>query len=132
MFSDKCGVKKTILKVKSDDLISMYKDSEVGNIVSEIIIGYVRALENSRGSNILTLYQLVNNQVEALEFYAKGENYFYNKALKDVKIKKNCLIACIIRNNEVIIPSGVTQILQGDNVVVTTHKNFDDLTDVFE
>lgn len=37
MFSDKCGVKKTILKVKSDDLISMYKDSEVGNIVSSKI-----------------------------------------------------------------------------------------------
>lgn len=139
MFSDKCGVNKTILKVKSDELISMYEDSAVGNIVSsksivsEIIIGYVRALENSRGSNILTLYQLVNNQVEALEFYAKGDNYFYNKALKDVKVKKNCLIACIIRNNEVIIPSGTTQIMQGDNVVVvTTHKNFDDLTDVFE
>ena len=48
------------------------------------------------------------------------------------RIKKNCLIACIIRQNEVIIPKGDSQIQLGDNVVVvTTHKNFDDLNDVF-
>ncbi|MBR6555871.1 MAG: Trk system potassium transporter TrkA, partial [Clostridia bacterium] len=93
----------------------------------------VRALANSRGSNILNLYQLVNNQVEALEFVAKKPERFYDKPLKDLTLKKNCLIACIIRKNEVIIPNGNSMIRHGDNVVVvTTHKNFDDLTDVFE
>ena len=85
------------------------------------------------GSNVLTLYRLVNDQVEALEFAAKKQEKFYNKPLKDLKIKKDCLIACIIRQNEVIIPNGDAEIQLGDNVVVvTTHKNFDDLTDAFE
>ena len=54
------------------------------------------------------------------------------RPLKDLTIKRNCLIACIIRNNEVMIPNGNSQIKLGDHVVVvTTHKNFDDLTDVF-
>lgn len=139
MFADKKQVKKTIAKVKSDELLDLYDELGIKNSVSakhiaaERIIGYARAIENSRGSNILTLYQLVNNQVEALEFSAKKASNIYDKPLRELKIKKDCLIACIIRDNEVIIPSGNSEIRLGDNVViVTTHKSFDDLTDAFE
>ena len=76
---------------------------------------------------------MVNNQVEALEFAAKKQEKFYDKPLKELKLKENCLIACIIRQAEVIIPNGNSCIKRGDNVlVVTTHKNFDDLADIFE
>lgn len=139
MFAKKMKVKKAITRVKSDDLHGMLDELGIENnvspkqVVANIIISYIRALANTVGSNVLTLYRLVNNQVEALEFSAKKQAKFYNKPLKDLKIKKNCLIACIIRQNEVIIPGGDSQIQLGDNVVVvTTHKNFDDLADVFE
>lgn len=125
--------------MKSDGLFGMYDELGIKNIVSskhivaERIIGYARAIENSRGSNILTLYQLVSNQVEALEFSAKKSSVIYDRPLKELKIKKDCLIACIIRDSKVIIPSGNSEIKLGDNVViVTTHKSFDDLTDAFE
>ena len=76
---------------------------------------------------------MVNNQVEALEFSAKKKEKFIDKPLKTLRTKQNCLIACIIRENEVIIPDGNSTIALGDNViVVTTHKNFDDLTDIFD
>ena len=139
MFANKKKVKKTITQIKSDDLYGMLDELGINNnvspkqVVASRIISYIRALANTVGSNVLTLYRLVNNQVEALEFSAKKQERIYNKPLKDLKIKKDCLIACIIRQNEVIIPNGDDQIQLGDNVVVvTTHKNFDDLTDVFE
>ncbi len=139
MFANKKKVRKTITQIKSDDLYGMLDELGINNnvspkqIVASRIISYIRALANTVGSNVLTLYRLVNNQVEALEFSAKKQERIYNMPLKELKIKKNCLIACITRQNEVIIPNGDDQIKLGDNVVVvTTHKNFDDLTDVFE
>lgn len=139
MFANKKQVKKTIAQIKSGDLYGMLGDLGINNtvspkqIVADRIISYIRALANTVGSNVLTLYRLVNDQVEALEFAAKKQEKFYNKPLKALKIKKNCLIACIIRQNEVIIPGGDSEIQLGDNVVVvTTHKNFDDLADAFE
>lgn len=139
MFANKMKVRKTITQIKSDDLYGMLDELGISNkvspkdIVANRIISYIRAIANTKGSNVLTLYRLVNNQVEALEFLAKKNENIYDKPLKDLKIKDNCLIACIIRNSEVIIPSGNDCIKVGDNViVVTTHKNFDDLTDVFE
>ena len=139
MFANKKKVKKSITQIKSDDLYGMLDELGINNnvspkhIVAGRIISYIRALANSVGSSVLTLYQLVNNQVEALEFAAKKQESFYNKPLKELNMKKDCLIACIIRQNEVIIPNGNSEIHLGDNVVVvTTHKNFDDLNDVIE
>ena len=139
MFANKKRVKKAITQIKNDDLYGMLDELGINNnvspkhIVAGRIISYIRALENSVGSNVLTMYQLVNNQVEALEFSAKRAERFYNKPFKELRLKKNCLVACIIRQNEIIIPDGNSHIQLGDNVVVvTTHKNFDDLNDVFE
>jgi len=139
MFANKKKVKKSIAQIKSADLFGMLDELGINNtvspkhIVAGRIIGYIRALANTVGSNVLTMYQLVNDQVEALEFSAKRQEYFYDRPLKDLKIKKNCLVACIIRENETISPDSNTEIRLGDNVViVTTHKNFDDLNDVFE
>ena len=139
MFANKKHVRKSITQIKSDDLYGMLDELGINNnvspkqVVANMIISYIRALANTVGSNVLTLYRLVNNQVEALEFSARKQERLYNKPLKELKLKRSCLIACIIRQNEVIIPNGDSEIRLGDNVVVvTTHKNFDDLTDVFE
>ena len=132
-------VKKTITQIKNDELsqmiaeLGMHNNVSPKHVVADKIACYVRALSNKRGSNVLTLSRLVNNQVEALEFIARAQDKIYGKPLKELQIKQNCLIASIIRDNQVIIPDGNSQILQGDNVVVvTTHKNFDDLSDIFD
>ncbi len=139
MFANKKNVKKAITQIKNDDLYGMLDELGINNnvspkhIVAGRIISYIRALANTVGSNVLTMYQLVNNKVEALEFAAKRSEKFYDTPLRELKIKDNCLVACIIRKNKIIIPDGNSQIKLGDNVVVvTTHKNFDDLNDVFE
>ena len=139
MFANKKNVRKAITQIENDDLFGMLDELGIDNtispkqVVASRIISYARALSNSIGSNVQTLYQLVNNRVEALEFAARKPERIYGKPLKELFIKKNCLVACIIRNNEVMIPNGNSAIELGDNVVVvTTGKNLDDLADVFE
>ncbi len=139
MFANKMHVQKAITQIENDDLLGMLDELGIDNnvspkqVVADRIISYARALSNSIGSNVQTLYQLVNGRVEALEFAVKKPAPLYGIPLKELNIKKNCLIACIIRNNEVMIPNGTSEIHVGDNVVVvTTQKNLEDLTDVFE
>lgn len=80
MFANKKKVKKTITQIKSDDLYGMLDELGINNnvspkqVVASRVISYIRALANTVGSNVLTLYRLVNNQVEALEFSAKNRN----------------------------------------------------------
>lgn len=139
MYAQKLKVKKVIAKVKRSSFMGMVSDLGIANtvspkdIVANRIISYIRALANKKGSNVLTLYKLVNNQVEALEFHAKKKEKIFDKPLKDLNIRHDCLIACIIREGKVIIPNGNDYITLNDSVlVVTTHQNFDDLMDAFE
>ncbi len=111
-------------KVGLDTIISPRK------IVANIFVGYARALKNSLGSKIETLYKLMGGAAEALEFEAHDDKYT-RVALKDLKLKPNTLVAGIIRGRKTIIPMGADCILPGDKVVIlTAGKRIDDLSDI--
>jgi trk system potassium uptake protein TrkA len=139
MYAYKQNVHKIITKVNKTSLIGLVESLSMVSTISpkEItasqIVSYIRATNNSRGSNVITLYKLVNNKVEALEFKASDKSKVLNITLKDLKIKKNLLIASIIRDGEVIIPSGDSTIKSNDSVIiVTTNPYLDELDDILE
>ena len=90
------------------------------DITAEYIIRYVRSMQNSYGSNVETLYRMVDNRVEALEFNVDSEAKVTRATLGELKIKKNTLFCCIHRNKKIIRPAGHDRIQPGDSVVVVT------------
>ncbi len=103
-----------------------------GMVTVEQIVQYVRAMQNSRGSNVKTLHRIVDEQVEALEFGVDAQLPFLGVPFKDLKTKDDVLIAGIVRSDgNVIIPSGQDALQAGDDViVVTTRKELSDLRDI--
>ena len=101
-------------------------------ITAEAIIGYVRAMRNSQGySNIVTMYHLLDDAAEAIEFKIKESNKATDIPLKDLELRKNFLVACIVRNGTTIIPGGSDSIKKGDSVVIiTTEKGVKDISDI--
>ena len=80
--------------------------------------GYARALKNSIGSQIETLYSLMNGMAEALEFKVLNDFEYTNVPLKNMKLHENVLVAGISRGNKAIIPTGDDVILPGDDVII--------------
>ncbi len=139
MYAYKQKIKKIITKVNKTSLVGLMETLSMVSIISpkEItassILSYIRAVNNFRGSNVITLYKLVNNQVEALEFKANEKSIVLNKCLKDLNLKSKVLIAGIIRDKEVIIPNGNDMIKLNDSVIVVSSNQFlDDLDDILE
>jgi trk system potassium uptake protein TrkA len=139
MFAKKNNVKKVITKINKSSLIEMVGNIGLESIISakqitsDRILRYVRAMQNSEGSNVQTLYRLVNNQVEALEFYVSDNYLFAGKTLRELNIKSNMLISCIIRQNKIIFPGGSDKIENGDNViVVTANEKLHDLYEILQ
>jgi len=95
------------------------------------IVRYVRAMENSLGSRVESLVKLVDGQVEALEFHVQDTFRGSGITLKDLQLKKNILIASIIRKGRFIYPHGNDVIHTGDSVIVVTNlTGLDDLNDI--
>ena len=101
--------------------------------VADILVQHARALENSMGSNVETLYRLMDDGAEALEFNVKDDPRLVNIPLKTLQLKKQVLVAGINRGREALIPTGDDVILPGDKVVVITAAGkLNDLSDILK
>lgn len=103
-------------------------------LTAESIVRYVRAVKNSEGSNVESLYKLVDGRAEALEFKINSKDSpVVGKQLKTLKFKNNLQIACITRKGKAIIPKGEDTIEPDDLViVVTTHKGLQKIDDILD
>lgn len=128
---------KTITKINRITFKDVIDGLDLGSVVypkyvtSETITAYVRAKQNTIGSNVETLYHLFDSKAEALEFHVDKDAPVVGVPLMKLKKKDNLLIACIGRGGKVIFPRGQDAIQAGDTViVVTTHSGFGDISDI--
>lgn len=131
--------KKVVTKINhlnfNDVIHSLNLDSLVypKYITAETILQYVRAMKNSMGSNVETLYKLMDDRVEALEFIIRENCPLQNITLESMKTKKNVLVACINRRGRIIIPGGQDSFRAGDSViVVTTYTGLENIEDILD
>ena len=128
---------KLVTKINRIAFENIIQQMNLGSIIypkmitADGIIRYVRAMQNSMGSNVETLYKIVQNKAEALEFRVGKDAPLIGIPLEKLSFKDNLLIACINRGGQILTPRGKDTIEPGDTViVVTTHSGLKDLKDI--
>ena len=138
MYAKSRHVPKIVTKVNDEGLQSMMDQLGMESVVSaknvtaNVITSYVRAMRNSMGSaNVETVYKLIGGKIEALEFRIREKTRYTGIPLKNLKLKSNHLVACIVRNRRTIIPGGNDTLEVGDNVIVISmEQGLEDLQDI--
>ena len=103
------------------------------NLTGEYIASYIRAMQNSLGSNVETLYKLNDDAVEALEFRVRSTSRVTGIPLQELNLKDNLQVISINRHGKIILPQGSDKIMCDDTVVVITkHKGLSDLDDILK
>ena len=139
MYLSSSGVPQVLTKVDNTEfgnLLAGRGDSRIispKKLCADAIIRYVRAMQNTDGSNVLTLHHLADEQADALEFQVTESCRYLGKKLLEMRFKPNTRLACINRMGRIIIPSGADTLEVGDTVVVIAAANrvILDLNDVF-
>ena len=139
LFAMSKNVPTVVTKVNRKEHAQMAEDLGLDCVISpkettsNVMIKYARALKNSVGSNVETLYKLADGKAEALEFNVVKESGVTDIQIKDLSLKPNIFIAGIIRGKKTIIPSGDDVIKVGDRVIVTSSsQKLEDLTDILK
>ncbi len=139
MYAQSKEVRKVVTKINRTATVSLLE--AIGNdtivspktVATNTILQYVRARQNSTGIKVKTLYKLADGKFEAAEFVVDKDISFTNIPLAQLKLKKNILLACIIRGSKIIIPRGDDVIKMKDRViVVTADKILHDLEEIIE
>lgn len=131
------GVKKVIVKntrvTYESILANLGLDSMVSPraITCNNILRYVRARVNGGGTAVERLYRLMEGKAEALEFIARAGDPYIGIPLKELNIRRNTLVAVIVRSGKVIVPFGNDHIDAQDHVVVmAAESGISDLNEV--
>lgn len=128
---------KIITKINNESFDTIISNMGLESVISpktltgEYIARYIRAMQNSLGSNVETLYRLHEDRVEALEFRAKSNSRTVDTPLMQLDLKDDLQVICISRGGKIILPQGSDVIKPDDSVVVVTkHKGLSDLNDI--
>ena len=139
LFTKTVSKAKRVTKISRFGFSQMISSMDLGSvfypryIASDITVRFVRALQNSMGSNVETLYKIIGGKVEALEFRATKNSAICGKPLMSLKLQPNLLIGAINRNGQILTPGGKDTIEPGDMVVVvTTITGLNDLDDILD
>lgn len=139
LFAKRFSDIKVITKINRSTFNDVIDELEIGSIMyprymtTEKIIRYVRAMQNSIGSNIEIMYGIFDNRAEALEFAVDKDSPVIGKPIMELALKNELLIACIYRKGRIFIPRGNDTIMPEDHVViVTTHTGFKDVKDILK
>lgn len=139
MYARNKNVSKVIAKVNRGSYLNIANNIGLDSVISpkqlaaNNILGYIRAMKNSEHSNnIETIYKIVGGRAEALEFVIRQETSYTGRMLRDLKTRRDVIIAGIVRNRRTIIPGGDDTLEVGDSVIVVSAAEIlDDLEEIF-
>ncbi len=137
MYASQCKVGTIITKVNREHFTDIMESAGLDCVVSpkdlvaQQLARYVRAMSNSAGSSMETLYKLADGRVEALEFTV-GEGFAgAGQTLRELKLRRGVLVCAVIRGAKSIIPDGNTALCAGDHVIIVAAagmiKTLDDI-----
>lgn len=138
IYGQKCQVPQIITKVDHTENSSIQDSLPLGSVVCpkdiccNNIVRYVRSMQNKAGA-AMTIHTIADGQAEALEFFVDDKTMHCGEPLKDIKIRKNVLIACIMHGGRIDIPSGESTFVRGNRmIVIASGETIRSLNDIFE
>ena len=126
LYAKKRAVGSIVTKVNREHFTEILESSDLDcivtpkELVAQQLARYVRAMHDSMGSSMETLYRLADGKVEALEFRVTEGAACIGIPLKSLKLKPNVLVCAVIRGDRSIIPDGETTICAGDHAIIVS------------
>lgn len=126
LYAGSRGVPQVITKLSHTEKRSIVDSLDLGSVVcpkdlcASTIVRYVRAMQNQTGAAI-SVHQIADGQVEALEFRVDEHTRNIGTPLKQITLKANVLVASIAHGAKTEIANGDSQFDIGDVVVVISN-----------
>lgn len=76
--------------------------------------------------NFIHLLSLRHADLAIIEATINKDSPVVNKAIEDIELPVDCVIAAIARGADLIVPRGSTEILPGDDIIAVTHREEED------
>jgi len=122
LLAKRMGASKAITKISKFSYFPLMKAIGLEQVVSPRLSAINSILQHIRRGKVLSAISIKGEQAEVIEAVAMETSDIVGKPLKNVPLPKGVLVTGIIRDGEVIIPSGESVILPDDRVIIFARR----------
>ncbi|OHB51329.1 MAG: potassium transporter TrkA [Planctomycetes bacterium GWF2_41_51] len=114
------GVEKTLAFVNDPDNEQVFQ--QLGVTIAFSTTRMISNLIEQRTGfeDIVNLFSIAEGKVNITEVVLTKDSPVLGKSLMETNLPENCLIACILRGNQPVIPRGATSLCCSDHLVLIT------------
>jgi len=116
------GAKKSIAKISKFSYFPLMKAIGIEQVVSPRLSAINTILQHIRKGKVLSSISIKGEQAEVMEAVALETSGIVGKPLKDISFPKGAMVAGIIREKKIIIPSGESVIMPDDRVIIFARR----------
>jgi trk system potassium uptake protein TrkA len=120
LLAKELGAKKTITRINKLSYIPLVSAIGIDTVVSTRLSTVRAILQYIRRGKIISVAPLKGEHAEAIEAEALATSEIVDKPLAKVRFPKGTLVGAIIRNDEIIIPSGDSIVRDKDHLIIFT------------
>ncbi|HPC36700.1 MAG TPA: Trk system potassium transporter TrkA [Candidatus Marinimicrobia bacterium] len=117
------GVKRVIIHVTTNEYIPLMDKIGIDAVVSKNIETVNAIMRYVRRGNVIAVSLFEDIKAEAIELMPRADSDITKHPIKNLDLPEDMIIGALIRQKEIIIPRGDTQIQPQDKVVVFLKPN---------
>jgi trk system potassium uptake protein TrkA len=122
LLAKRMGAKKTITRISKFSYFPLVSAIGMEQVVSPRLSAVNTILQHVRRGKVLSARSIKEAEAEVMEAVAMETSDIVGKPLSKLDLPKGALVTAIIREKEVVIPSGESVIAPGDRIVLFTLK----------
>jgi trk system potassium uptake protein TrkA len=114
------GIQRTLALVNDPDNEEVFQELGVSTAFSTTHMISTLIEQRTGLEEIVGLFSVAKGKVNVTEVVLTGNSPVLDKSLAEIELPEGCLIACILRNDEPLIPRGPTTLRRDDQLVLIT------------
>lgn len=118
LLARRIGAHKTVTRINKFSYFPLVSAIGLEHIISPRLAAINTILQHVRRGKVLSAMALKGEEAEALEAVALETSDIVGKPLREISFPKGALVVSIIREDEVIIPTGDSVILPQDRIII--------------
>jgi trk system potassium uptake protein TrkA len=118
LLAKQMGARKAITKISKFSYFPLMKAIGIERVVSPRLSAINTILQHIRKGKVLSAIAIKGEQAEVLEAVALETSDIVGIPLKNLSFPKDALVIGIIRNDEVLIPTGESIIMPNDRIII--------------
>jgi trk system potassium uptake protein TrkA len=122
LLARRMGIRKCITRISKFSYFPLMATIGIEQVVSPRLSAINGILQHVRRGKVLSAMSIKGEQAEILEAVAMETSAIVAKPLRNVGVPKGALVAAIMRQDNIIIPSGETVIAPDDRIIIVARR----------